>query len=89
MILNRAIQVNAGDRYATASQMLYALQSAPATTRATKATVALSPNISSQYTQPLSSRQKTPIISTTTPANWQNPAWIAGSLVVGSLIGAG
>ncbi|MDF5716940.1 MAG: protein kinase [Rhizonema sp. NSF051] len=88
MVLNQAIKPHAGDRYATASKMLYALQSAPSTLNATKPTVALSANISSQYTQPLASPQKTPIISASTPANWQKPAWIVGSLVVGSLIGA-
>ncbi|MDF5731907.1 MAG: protein kinase [Rhizonema sp. PD38] len=87
MVLNQAIKPNAGDRYSTASKMLYDLQSV-STPSSTKATVALSPATSSQYTQPLSSPQKNPIISASTPANWQKPAWIVGSLVVGSLIGA-
>ncbi|MDF5719431.1 MAG: protein kinase [Rhizonema sp. PD37] len=87
MVLNQAIKPNAGDRYSTASKMLYDLQSV-STPSSTKATVALSPAKSSQYTQPLSSPQKTPIISASTPVNWRKPAWIVGSLVVGSLIGA-
>ncbi|MBP5975379.1 protein kinase [Brasilonema sp. CT11] len=100
MILNQAIKPLAGDRYTTASKMLYALISATSVptvepTAASQPTVPLRTtnsggSYSSQYTQPaLPSTRKPAVIPTSsTPANWQKPAWIVGSMVVGSLIGA-
>lgn len=93
MVLNQAIKPHANERYTTASKMLYALQSAtspPTITPngATQATLTLSPNsgISSQPTNLAPSNQKNPVIPSSNSPNWQKPAWIAGSLVVGSLI---
>ncbi|WP_017316682.1 serine/threonine-protein kinase [Mastigocladopsis repens] len=98
MVLNQAIKPHASDRYTTASKMLYGLKSATSLatvepTAAAQPTVPLSPSAGASYpshhTQPLSSNQKAPVISTSsTPANWQKSAWILGSLVVGSMIGA-
>ncbi|MBW4625864.1 MAG: protein kinase [Brasilonema octagenarum HA4186-MV1] len=100
MILNQAIKPLAGDRYTTASKMLYALRSATSVptvepTAASQPTVPLvttssGGSYSSQYTQPaLPSTRKPAVIPTSsTPANWQKPAWIVGSMLVGSLIGA-
>ncbi|ARV60714.1 serine/threonine protein kinase [Nostocales cyanobacterium HT-58-2] len=98
MVLNQAVKPHASDRYTTASKMLYALKSVTSLptvepTAAYQPTVPLSPTsataLPSQYTQPLSSNQKAPVIPpTSTPSNWQKPVWIVGSLVVGSLIGA-
>jgi serine/threonine protein kinase, bacterial len=93
-ILDRAIKQNAGERYTTASKMLYALQSvtAPPTvipqTATGQATIPLSvgATASAQNTQLHPDRIKNPTISTS--SDWQKPAWIAGALVVGSLIGA-
>ncbi|MBD2517549.1 protein kinase [Nostoc sp. FACHB-973] len=88
-VLNQAIKPHAGDRYSTASKMLHALQSpsyivpeSPTTAN----TISLSGTATStRQTQPLYSPQKTPI---STPGNWQKPAVIVGSLLLGSLIGA-
>ncbi|MFN6537656.1 MAG: protein kinase domain-containing protein [Nostoc sp. EkiNYC01] len=88
-VLNQAIKPHAGDRYSTASKMLHALQSpsyivpeSPTTAN----TVSLSPiATSTRQTQPLYSSQKTPI---STPGNWQKPAVIVGSLLLGGLIAA-
>ncbi|MFN6472462.1 MAG: protein kinase domain-containing protein [Nostoc sp. SerVER01] len=91
-VLNQAIKPHAGDRYSTASKMLYALQSpshilpqSPTTAN----TVSLSPTpTSTRQTQPLSSPPKTPIINgSSTPGNWQKSAVIVGILLVGGLIG--
>jgi serine/threonine protein kinase, bacterial len=94
-ILNQAIKPQAGNRYTTASKMLYALQSissfpVPTVTYGTQATVPLSAGAAATYPpSQSSSHQKTPVIPTSSsPTNWQKPAWIAGSLVVGGLIGA-
>ncbi|WP_138497717.1 serine/threonine-protein kinase [Nostoc sp. PA-18-2419] len=92
-VLNQAIKPHAGDRYSTASKMLHALQSpsyislqSPTTAN----TVSLSPTATSTgQTQALSSPQKPPITNNSaTPGNWQKPAAIAGSLLIGGLIGA-
>ena len=100
MVLNQAMKPQASDRYTTASKMLYALKSTTSLptaepTAAYQPTVPLSPppphvSSSSGHTQPpLSSNQRVPVIPTASPStNWQKPAWIVGSLVVGSLIGA-
>ncbi|MBD2430318.1 MULTISPECIES: serine/threonine-protein kinase [Fischerella] len=99
MILNRAIKPQAGDRYSTASQMLHALQSAPASqqliasscipTATTQPTVP--PDITtatSVQTQSLPSYSSTPATLTyPIPRKWQKPTWILGSLVVAGLIG--
>lgn len=84
MILNQAIKPQAGDRYSTASKMLYALKSeseispqSPTTTH----TAILRPTAPTNQTQPLSSP------STIPSNNWQKSAWIFGSLIVGGLIG--
>jgi serine/threonine-protein kinase len=89
MVLNRAIKPHAGDRYSTASKMLYALQSAsqirpqPATTANT---VSLSaPTASNRQTQTF--LQNTPTAANTS-RNWQKPAVIVGSLLVGGLMSA-
>ncbi|MDZ8184877.1 MAG: protein kinase [Nostoc sp. ChiSLP02] len=91
VVLNQAIKPHAGDRYSTASKMLDALEfSSYITPRSptTGNTVNLSPNIT-QQTQALSPPQKTPVINaSSTAGNWQKPAAIAGSLVLGGLIAA-
>ncbi|MEH1826089.1 MAG: protein kinase [Nostoc sp.] len=59
-ILNQAISPHAGDRYSTASKMLYALQSAsniPPELTANTATVSFSTGTSTRQTQPLYSPQ--------------------------------
>ncbi|NEU83566.1 serine/threonine-protein kinase [Nostoc sp. UIC 10630] len=92
-VLNQAIKPHAGDRYSTASKMLHALQSAsniPPELAANTPTVNFyPPATSTRQTQPLYSLQKPTVISgTSTPGNWQKPAVIIGSLLVGGLIGA-
>ncbi|MEH2350038.1 MAG: protein kinase [Nostoc sp.] len=86
-ILNQAIKPHPGDRYSTASKMLYALQSAsniPPELAANPPTVA-----STRQTQPLYSPQKNSVIpGSSTPGNWQKPTLIVGTLLVGGLIGA-
>ncbi len=91
-VITKATKQNAGDRYTTASKMLHALQSATAPptiipqSATGQVTIPLSAGAtaSSQNTQLHPNSTKNPVIS----SNWQKPAWIAGSLVVGSLIGA-
>ncbi|MEH2100511.1 MAG: protein kinase [Nostoc sp.] len=92
-ILNQAIRPHAGDRYSTASKMLYALQSAsniPPDLAANTATVSFSPTATStRQTQPLYSPQNNSAIAgSSAPGNWQKSAVIFGSLLVGGLIGA-
>jgi serine/threonine protein kinase, bacterial len=86
-VLNQATKSHAGDRYSTASKMLYALQSTshiPPQSIETNATVSLSPSpTSTRQTQPLYSPQ-----NNSTPRNWQKPAVIVGSLLIGGLLGA-
>ncbi|MEH2290849.1 protein kinase domain-containing protein [Nostoc sp.] len=85
-VLNQAIKPHAGDRYSTASKMLYALQSA-----ANTSTVSFSATATStQQTQPLYYPQKNSAIpvSSTSSGNWQKSAVIVGSLLIGGLIGA-
>jgi serine/threonine-protein kinase len=81
-VLNQAIKPNASDRYTTASKMLYALESAsyivpPTVTRPATAATSI------HKTQPLYSPQAQTISS----RNWQKPAVIISSLVLGGLIG--
>ncbi|MDF2387138.1 protein kinase [Nostoc ellipsosporum NOK] len=79
MVLNQAIKPHAGDRYSTASKMLYALKyvgdisTQPPTTANTIAP-------STRQTQALYSPQTIPA------SNWQKPALVISSLVVGGLI---
>ncbi|MEH2280054.1 MAG: protein kinase [Nostoc sp.] len=87
MVLNQAIKPHPGDRYSTASKMLYALQSIsniPPELATNTSTV-----ISTRQTQPLYSPQNNSVIArSSTPGNWQKSAVIIGSLLVGGLIGA-
>ncbi|MCW5315351.1 protein kinase [Nostoc sp. KVJ3] len=89
-ILNQAIKPHAGDRYSTASKMLYALQSAsniPSELTTNASTVSFNPP--TRQTQPLYSPQKNSAIArSSTPENWQKPAVIVSSLLIGGLIGA-
>jgi serine/threonine protein kinase, bacterial len=78
MVLNQAIRPHAGDRYSTASKMLYALKSASSITSEPPTIFPTAASI--PQTQPLSSPQ------ITSSGTWQKPAWIVG-LVVGGLIG--
>ncbi|QMS89287.1 protein kinase [Nostoc edaphicum CCNP1411] len=92
-VLNQAIKPHAGDRYSTASKMLHALQSGnniPPELAANTPTVSFSPPAAStQQTQALYSPQKNSVIpGYSTPGNWQKPAVIVGTLLVGSLLGA-
>ncbi|MEH2175007.1 protein kinase domain-containing protein [Nostoc sp.] len=91
-VLNQAIKPHAGDRYSTASKMLYALQSAtniPTELTTNTPTVSFSPTASTRQTQPLYSRQNNSAIpGSSNPRNWQKPAVIVGSLLIGGLIGA-
>ncbi|MEH2128015.1 protein kinase domain-containing protein [Nostoc sp.] len=91
-VLNQAIKPHAGDRYSTASKMLYALQSAsniPTELTANTPTVSFSPNASTRQTQPLYSPQNNSAIpGSSNPRNWQKSAVIIGSLLIGGLIGA-
>jgi serine/threonine-protein kinase len=89
-ILNQAIKPHAGDRYSTASKMLQALQSVnniPPELAANNSTVSFSPTASStRQTQALYSPQKTSALAS--PRNWQKPAVIVGSLLIGGLLSA-
>ncbi|WP_445626278.1 protein kinase domain-containing protein [Nostoc sp. DSM 114167] len=91
-VLNQAIKPHAGDRYSTASKMLYALQSGsniPPELAANTSTVSFSPTASTRQTQPLYSPQNNSTIpGSSNPRNWQKPAVIVGSLLIGGLIGA-
>ncbi|MDZ8033700.1 protein kinase domain-containing protein [Nostoc sp. DedSLP04] len=91
-VLNQAIKPHAGDRYSTASKMLYALQSAsniPTELTANPSRVSFSPTASTRQTQPLYSPQNNSAIpESSNPGNWQKPAVIVGSLLIGGLIGA-
>ncbi|WP_375514868.1 protein kinase [uncultured Nostoc sp.] len=84
-VLNQAIKPHAGDRYSTASKMLHALQSA-----ANAPTVSFSPTATwTRQTQPLYSPQKNSAIAPSdSGGNWQKPAVIVGSLLIGGLLGA-
>ncbi|MFN6474825.1 protein kinase domain-containing protein [Nostoc sp. DedQUE07] len=91
-VLNQAIKPHAGDRYSTASKMLYALQSAsniPTELTANPSRVSFSPTTSTRQTQPLYSPQNNSAIpGSSNPRNWQKSAVIVGSLFIGGLIGA-
>jgi serine/threonine protein kinase, bacterial len=86
-VLNQAIKPHAGDRYSTASKMLHALQSA--TNIPPELAANTSTATSTRQTQALYSPQKNSVIpGSSIPGNWQKPAVIVGSLLVGGLIGA-
>ena len=92
-VINQAIKPHAGDRYSTASKMLHALQSAtniPSELAANASTVSFSPTATpTRQTQPLYSPQKNSAIAQSdSGGNWQKPAVIIGSLLVGGLVGA-
>ncbi|BAY92253.1 MULTISPECIES: serine/threonine-protein kinase [unclassified Tolypothrix] len=82
-VLEQSVKPNASDRYTTASKMLYALQSASYIAPATVTRRPTTANASIGKTQPLYAPQP----QTIAPSNWQKPAAIVGSLVVGGLIG--
>ncbi|MDJ0677350.1 MAG: protein kinase [Calothrix sp. MO_167.B42] len=102
MVIDRAIKPNVSDRYSTAMQMLSALQASPSVISSptpypkTKATIAISPgnnlnnnNVNNQETQPLSSSHDIPTVPPPKGSkDWQKPALIVGSLLVGGFIGA-
>ncbi|MBD2132913.1 serine/threonine protein kinase [Sphaerospermopsis sp. FACHB-1094] len=90
-ILTQAIEPRPGDRYTTASKMLYALKSGqnnyknykPSHSPTTSAT-----KILNQPTQPTYSPAKTPVIKqVNNPNNWQKPAIIFGGVAIGIVIG--
>lgn len=91
-VLNQAIKPHAGDRYSTASKMLHALQSAsniPTQLSANTSTVSFSPTTSTRQTQALYSPQKNSAIAPSSSGrNWQKPAVIVGSLLIGGLLSA-
>jgi serine/threonine-protein kinase len=92
-VLNQAIKPHAGDRYSTASKMLYALQSAsnipPESTANTSIASFSTTAKPTQQTQALYSPPKNSVIpGYSSPRNWQKPAVIVGSLLIGGLIGA-
>ncbi len=80
-VINQAIKPHASDRYTTASKMLYALQS---NNHSSPNTVTLPPTIakSTRQTEVLASQPQIPV------NNWQKPAVIIGSVLIGSLFGA-
>ena len=100
-ILNRAIRIQAGERFTTASKMLYALKSEAIISPGTIVTkaetviqnnVAISPNLNrlNQSTRKLSSEPKTDVVGVSSPnsifGSWQKKAVVIGSLLFGSLI---
>lgn len=92
-VLNQAIKPHAGDRYSTASKMLYALQSAsniPPDSTANTSTINFSATATpTRQTQPLYSPQKNSVIpGYSSGGNWQKPALIVGTLLIGGLLGA-
>ncbi len=102
-ILDRAIKLQAGDRFTTASKMLHALKSQaiipPSTIpekphqQLTQKTVAVSPHAGrfNQAIHKSSSDPKTDVVGASsfniTSTVWQRPPVIIGSLILGSLIG--
>ncbi len=82
-VLNQAIKPHASDRYTTASKMLYALESTSYIAYPTASKPATT-GTSIYKTQPLYS----PPAPTIATRNWQKPAVIVSSLIVGGLIGS-
>ncbi|MBW4642281.1 MAG: serine/threonine protein kinase [Goleter apudmare HA4340-LM2] len=80
-VINQAIKPQAGDRYTTASKMLYALQTS---TNSSSKTFTIPPTVAknTRQTEVLSSQPQIPA------NNWQKPTIIFGSLLIGSLFGA-
>ncbi|MEH2323632.1 MAG: protein kinase [Nostoc sp.] len=97
-VVNQAIKPHAGDRYTTASKMLQALQSVsniPFELAANTSTVSFPPTTLTRQTQTLYSPPKnsalaklTEGIAPSSGGNWQKPAVIVGSLLIGGLLGA-
>ena len=92
MLLTQAIEPRTSDRFTTANKMLYALNSGISIspqvnhTTQTAATIRLT---SAAPIQPISSPSQNPVINTgNNPQIWQKPAFIIGSVMVGSLMGA-
>ncbi|MDB9449350.1 serine/threonine-protein kinase [Dolichospermum circinale] len=92
MLLTQAIEPRPGDRFTTANKMLYALNSGISIspqvnhTTQTAATIHLTP---AALNQPISSLSQNPVVKTGNNQQiWQKPAFIIGSVMVGSLIGA-
>ena len=92
MVLTQAIEPRMSDRFTTANKMLYALKSDTSIpsqvyhTTQTAATIHLTP---AALNQPISSLSQNPVVNTgNNPQIWQKPAFIIGSVMMGSLIGA-
>ena len=92
MVLTQAIEPRMSDRFTTANKMLYALKSDTSIPsqvyhiNQTAATIHLTP---AALNQPLSSLSQNPVVNTgNNPQIWQKPAFIIGSVMMGSLIGA-
>ncbi|AUB39362.1 Serine/threonine protein kinase [Nostoc flagelliforme CCNUN1] len=89
-VLNQAIKPHAGDRYSTASKMLHALQSTtniPTELATNTPTVSFSPTTSTRQTLALYSPQKNSALApSSSGGNWQKPAVIVGSLLIGGLL---
>ncbi|MBJ7297323.1 MAG: protein kinase [Dolichospermum sp.] len=92
MVLTQAIEPRMSDRFTTANKMLYALKSDTSIPsqvyhiNQTAATIHLTP---AALNQPISSLSQNPVVNTgNNPQIWQKPAFIIGSVMMGSLIGA-
>ncbi|OBQ42005.1 MAG: serine/threonine protein kinase [Anabaena sp. MDT14b] len=92
MLLTQAIEPRPGDRFTTANKMLYALKSdtsIPSQVYHINQTAATIRLTSAAPIQPISSPSQNPVVNTgNNPQIWQKPAFIIGSVMVGSLIGA-
>ena len=90
-VVNQAIKPMTSDRYTTASKMLQALQSVsniPPELAANTSTVSFPPTTLTRQTQTLYSPPKNSAIAPSSGGNWQKPAVIVGSLLIGGLLGA-
>jgi serine/threonine-protein kinase len=92
MLLTQAIEPRMSDRFTTANKMLYALKSdtsIPSQVYHINQTAATIRLTSAAPIQPISSPSQNPVINTgNNPQIWQKPAFIIGSVMVGSLMGA-
>ncbi|MFN7415657.1 MAG: protein kinase domain-containing protein [Dolichospermum sp.] len=92
MVLTQAIEPRMSDRFTTANKMLYALKSdtsIPSQVYHTTQTAATIRLTSAAPIQPISSPSQNPVVNTgNNPQIWQKPAFIIGSVMMGSLIGA-
>jgi serine/threonine protein kinase, bacterial len=94
-VINQAIKPHVSDRYSTASKMLYELKSVSnhpkSKSDTTAATISLSPGgLPKTHNRVVPTTQKTQAISSTPTIvnnNWQKPALIISSLVLGGFIG--